>query len=178
MTDARSSGAGPSSHDKPAPSLPVPLELIQDIPEEKREELVRYISEISYIKHFSGPLPPASELAQYNQDVQRIIVNEAVQHRRHRATLEDRGQKLFFIRDILALLCAFTLALILIGGCIVIILSGYSVVGLLGIGGTVSLIAGAFLYRDHNNRKERKAREALEKPTLPPELDDRDKAQA
>lgn len=113
MTDAQSSGAGPSGNDKPAPSFPVPLELIQDIPEEKREELVRYISEISYIKHF-------------------------------------------------------------IGGCIVIILSGYSVAGLLGIGGTVSLIAGAFLYRDHNNRKERKEREALERPTSPRGSDDRD----
>lgn len=163
MTDAQSSGADLPGNDRPAPDLPVPLELIQDVPEEKREELVRYISEISYIKHFSGSLPPASELAQYDQEVQRIIVNEAVQHRRHRATLEDRGQKLFFIRDILALLCAFTLALVLIGGCIAIILSGYSVAGLLGIGGTVSLMAGAFLYRDHNHRKERKEREALEK---------------
>jgi general stress protein CsbA len=86
---------------------------------------------------------------------------------------ESRGQLFFFIRDVLSLLAAFVLALILITGSIESIQQGQSIEGLLGIGATVSLVAGAFLLRDRHRRKERETpKESLSPSHLPDERSD------
>lgn len=132
-------------------NLPEDSESPQDIsipPELSREQL-QYIGQPVHIERlFSGPLPPANELAKYEKDVRKVIVDMAIEQQQHRMTMEDRLQRLFFRRDMFA----FILALIMIIGFIIVILSGYSIEGLLGIGGTVALVIRAFLY---NDRKER-----------------------
>ena len=68
--------------------------------------------------------------------------------------MESRRQILLFVWDYLTLGAAFVLALALISGSIDIIRSGQSIEGLLGIGGAVAVIAGAFL-RDRKRRQDR-----------------------
>ncbi len=75
--------------------------------------------------------------------------------------MESRRQILLFVWDYLTLGAAFVLALVLITGSIDIIRSGQSLEGLLGIGGSVSLIAGAFLFRDRKRRRDRIERDAM-----------------
>ena len=89
--------------------------------------------------------------------------------------MESRRQSLLFIWDILTLAAAFILAFILISGSIDIIKLGQSVEGLLGIGGTVSLIAAAFLVRDRNKRRVRQEQQGPALPSSPPELTEQTK---
>ena len=166
MTDERSAGARPDGNEDVTPGIPLPPELIDNIPEEIRD---KYIAEISYVGH-SGPLPPPWLLSQYPEDVQNVIVSESVENRRHRTNMESRRQSLLFIWDILTLAAAFVLAFTLISGSIDIIKLGQSVEGLLGIGGTVSLIAAAFLVRDRKKRRVQQEQQGPALPPSPPEL--------
>lgn len=75
--------------------------------------------------------------------------------------MESRRQILLFVWDYLTLGAAFFLALILISGSIDIIRSGQSIEGLLGLGGSVSLIAGAFLFKDRKRRRDLNERDSL-----------------
>ena len=152
---------------KPALDLTLPPDLLDDIPEEKRAELIQFFSEVSVYSHFSGPLPPPEVLNRYDHETQQVVRSESVENRRHRAKMESRRQILLFLWDYLTLGAAFVLALILISGSIDIIRSGQSIEGLLGIGGSVSLIAGAFLFRDRKRRQVRIARDSLS--SEPPE---------
>lgn len=147
-----------SEQDSP-PVLQIPSELIKDIPEEQRDQLIKYVRQSLHVEHFSGPLPPPSVLSQYEYDVQKVIVDEAVENRVHRTVLESRGQMMYFAREILGLLFGFVLALSLIVGGLQSVLAGRSGEGLVGIGGTVVLVVGAFLYTDHKKRSERNERQ-------------------
>ena len=145
----------PAAEEDPSSDLQVPQELLDDIPEELRADFVQFFSHIQISRHFSGPLPPPSIFNQYDNDARQVILAESVEYRRHRTKTEERSQIVFFVRDILALLAAFVLALLLIVGSMDIIRQGQSIEGLLGIGATVSLVAGAFLIRDRQRQKER-----------------------
>ena len=153
-----------SGHETPPLDLAIPPELIQDIPEEQRDLLIQYVKQSLHVEHFSGPLPPPNLLSQYEPDVQRLIVNEAVENRLHRTVLESRGQIMYFAREILGLLFGFVLALVLIVGSVQSVLAAHSVEGLIGIGGAVSLVVGAFLYTDHKKRSQRNERPVLQDP--------------
>ena len=156
MNDTPDAAASESmSEENPPPDLPLPPDLLKDIPEEKRAELIQLVSQIEVYGHFSGPLPPPNILNLYDPDTRKTIVAESVEFRRHRNKSESRTLIFFFARDILSLISAFTLALVLIVGSIDLIQQGQSIEGLLGIGGTVALIAGAFLIRDRHQRQER-----------------------
>ena len=161
MSDAPESSVGERGDENRAPDLTLPPDLLDDIPEEKRAELIQYFSEIAVFAHFSGPLPPPNVLNQYDRDTRQVIVSESVEYRRHRTKMESRRQILLFVWDYLTLGAAFALALVLITGSIDIIKSGQSIEGLLGIGGSVSLIAGAFLFRDRKRRRDRIERDSL-----------------
>ena len=163
--------------DNLAKDIPISPELIEAVPEEKRKELIQQISEYSlHVEHIvSSPLPPPKMIKEYQEAVPgsgELIIDSFVQQQKHRRMLEDRGQKEFIKRDMLSLWFAFILALVMILGFIIVILSGRSVEGLLGMGGTVATVAGAFLYNQHSSRKERQEREALTKSASPPELPD------
>ncbi len=93
-------------------------------------------------------LPSGDELAKYPAEIQRTIVIEWVENRKHRTAAEARRQKSGFIVQVLGMALGFILALSLIVGSVHIILSGYSNEGLIGIGGTVATIAGVYVYTD------------------------------
>lgn len=147
-------------------NLALPPDLLADIPVEKRAELIQFVSQIEVYGSFSGPLPPPNVLNLYDADAREAIISGFVANGRHRRTSESRGQLFFFIRDILALIAAFVLALILITGSINSIQQGQSIEGLLGIGGAVAVIAGAFL-RDRKRRRDQLERQ----PDLPESSD-------
>ena len=150
-------------NDKPAPELPIPSHILEDIPKERRAELRQYVSAITYFERISGPLPPPDVLNLYDREVQQTIVNEAVENRKHRTGMQSRKQALLFLWDLLTLGAAFVLAFRLIDGSITTIQQGQSIEGLLGIGATVSLVAGAFLFRDRKRRQGQLERQ----PDLP-----------
>ncbi|MCY4538398.1 MAG: hypothetical protein OXE52_09250 [Chloroflexi bacterium] len=160
MSDAQDSSLGERPGRNHTPDIPLPPDLLDAIPEEKRAELIQFVSEVAIVSHFSGPLPPPDVLNQYDSETRKTIVAESVKQRRHRADTESRGQILFFVRDILSLLIAFALAFRLIDGSIYSIQQGQSIEGLLGIGGAVAVIAGAFL-RDRKRRRDRIERDSL-----------------
>ena len=139
--------------------MTLPPDLLADISVEKRAELIQFVSQIEVYGSFSGPLPPPNVLNLYDADARKAIISGFVANGHHRRTSESRGQLFFFIRDILALLAAFVLALILITGSINSIQQGQSIEGLLGIGGAVAVIAGAFL-RDRKRRRDQLERQA------------------
>ena len=172
MSGKPDSRAGATGNDNLPPYLATLSEHIQSIPEEQRDRLIEYIKKSLTFEDFSIPLPPPSLLAQYDPDVQQIIFNEAVEHRRHRTTLEAREQKIYYARKMIGLLFGSVLTLILIVGSIHIILAGYSAEGLFGIGGAVTGIAGTFLFADHKKRSDRKERQALQDPPPRTELPD------
>lgn len=159
----------PPSEENSSSNVELPADLLAGLPVEKRAELIQLVSQIEVYGSFSGPLPPPNVLNLYEVDARQAIVSGFVANGNHRRTSESRSQVFFFIRDILALLAAFVLALIIIVGSIDIIQQGQSAEGLLGIGGTVSLVVGAFLFRDRKRRRERIERDALSPE--PPEGD-------
>ena len=169
MSDTPDTSSDSPSEENPSPNLALPPDLLNDIPEEKRAELIQLVSQIEVYGSFSGPLPPPNVLNLYDPDTRQTIVAEFVANRRHRTKSQSRSQVFFFIRDILSLLAAFTLALRLIDGSINIIQQGQSIVGLLGIGGTVAVIAGAFLLRDRYRRRARDAEQSPSTSTESPE---------
>lgn len=153
MNDLPKSSLGKRGDENRTPDLPLPPGLLDDIPEEQRAEFIQFVSEIVVYSQFSGPLPPPDVLNRYDQETRQVIRSESVENRRHRTRMESRRQTLLFLWDYLTLGSAFVLALVLISGSIDIIRSGQSIEGLLGIGGSVSLIAGAFLFRDRKRRR-------------------------
>ena len=161
MSDAPTSSIDKRGDESRAPDLTLPPDLLDDIPEEKRAELIQFVSEIAVYSHFSGPLPPPDVLNRYDQETRQVITTESVENRRHRSKMESRRQILLFVWDYLTLGAAFFLALILISGSIDIIRSGQSIEGLLGLGGSVSLIAGAFLFKDRKRRRDLNERDSL-----------------
>lgn len=154
VSETECSSTEKRSDPQPDSLVSLPSELLKDLPEDTRDEIVQRFSAMAVVSHFSGPLPPPDILNQYDKESRQTVVAESVAYRRHRTRSQSIAQILYFVKDILALCFAFALALILITGSIEIIQAGRSVEGLLGIGGTVSVIAGAFVYRDHRRRHD------------------------
>lgn len=141
-----------SQHDAPG-DMPAPnvQELTSDIQSVFTEQLIVPLvstSETSIRAQVFPTLPAWGELAKYPAEIQRIIVIEWVENRKHRTATEARRQRFGFIVQVLGLVLGFTLALTVIVGSVHIIVSGYSNEGLLGIGGTVATIAGVFVYAE------------------------------
>lgn len=160
MTDAQDTTSVSPIERNPSSDLDLPPDLLADLPDDKRSELIELVSQIEVYGSFSGPLPPPAVLNLYEDDARQAIVSGFVANGRHRRASESRGQILFFVRDILSLLIAFALAFRLIDGSIYSIQQGQSIEGLLGIGGTVAVIAGAFLFRDRKRRQDRLERQS------------------
>jgi len=162
--------------------IPVPPELIDYIPEEKREEFI--LGSGLQVEAYSGPIPSPKTMGDYEQIMpgaaDRILTVFEKQHR-HRMEMEKQGQQntadmeksllsAFIRRERLGMWLGFVLALVMLTGSFAVILAGFSTVGLVTVFGSVISVAGAFLYNQHSSRKERREREAVTKPTSPPEL--------
>ena len=91
--------------------LDLPPDLLANLPDEKRSELIQFVSQIEVYGSFSGPLPPPNVLNLYDDEAREAIVSGVIANGEHRRTSESRSQIIFFVRDILSLLIAFALAL-------------------------------------------------------------------
>ncbi|MDE2949197.1 MAG: hypothetical protein OXT68_00395 [Chloroflexota bacterium] len=160
MSDTPDISPEPSGEEISSSNVAQSADLLADLSVEKRAELIQLVSQIEVYGSFSGPLPPPNVLNLYDIEARQAIVSGFSANGNHRRKSESRGQLFFFIRDILSLLAAFVLALILIIGSIDTIQQGQSTEGLLGIGTTVSLVVGAFVVREHRQRRERDAERA------------------
>ncbi len=60
----------PDERLEPSDEISLPLEILEGIPEDKREELNRFLLQIRTEKHYSGPLQHAGEAAVWNELVQ------------------------------------------------------------------------------------------------------------
>ena len=159
------------ANDKDLEESPIPPELIEFIPEDRREEV---ISRIVLQEQYSGPLAHPRIVAGYERfapgSADRILVLVEKQLD-HRLKQEDRGQLAAIERDKRAMNRGFVLALALM------LLSGFALylgadlVGFGFVATSVVSLAGVFLYSHRSTRQElREKREALQKPATPPEL--------
>ena len=163
--------AADQSPDDDSPLAHIPPELIRDIPEEKRE---RFIRAMVLRERYSGPIAHPRIIAGYEQylpgSADRILTM-AEQQQSHRMKLEDRSQAAAIQREKRAMYLGFILALALMLISLAVILSGFDIAGLGMIAVSAVSLAGVFLYSHRSARNElRDKREALEKPSLPPEL--------
>ena len=130
MSEAPRPSVDDRSADKSPQSAPVPaelLELFSDLPDDQRTGLIRYFSQIEVYRHFSGPLPPPDMLNLYDEDTKAVILDDAVQRRKHRHKTESRSQLILFFVELLALIAGFILALIVVEGSMNAIRSGQSI---------------------------------------------------
>ncbi len=82
------------------------------------------------------------------------ILSLSEKHQNHRMDIERTMFGDFVKREQLGLWFYFIIALVMIIGGTVIILSGYSTVGLVALAAPVATIAGSFLYSHHSARHD------------------------
>ncbi|MCY4019448.1 MAG: DUF2335 domain-containing protein [Chloroflexi bacterium] len=163
--------AGKSSENNdPIEDNPIPPELIEYVPAEKREEIIR---EIVLHEQYLGPLAHPRIAAGYERllpgSVDRILTM-AEEQQRHRLKQEDRGQQAAIERDKRGMNRGFTLAMALMLVSALAIYLGSDLVGFGMVATSVVSLAGVFLYSHHSTQQElREKREALQKPSSPPE---------
>lgn len=160
--------------DKDATDLedsPIPPELIDNIPEELREEI---ISRIVLQEQYAGPLAHPRIVAGYERHLpgsaERILAM-AEEQQRHRMQQENRGQLAAIERDKRAMNRGFVLALVLMLLSAFALHLGSDLVGFGFVATSVVSLAGVFLYSHRSTRQElREKREALQQPSIAPEL--------
>ena len=146
MSDDQVSESSSREGENQLQDLPIPKELLDDIPEERRSKLRQYAQEVVHIEHTSGHLPPPSMLAAYRPEVQQVIVEEFVAHRQHRNQLEQNFIQATIRQDRLSLALGFVLALSLVLCGTAVILAGYSAAGLALIAADAVAIAGIYIH--------------------------------
>lgn len=150
-----------------------PPELIEYIPEDKREEL---ISQFVLREQYSGPLAHPRIVAGYERylpgSTDRIL-SMAEEQLRHRVQMEDRGQAAAIERDKRAMNRGFVLALVLMLLSAFALYLGSDLAGFGFVATSVVSLAGVFLYSHRSTRQElRDKHEGLQKPAAAPELPD------
>lgn len=152
MNDAPNDESHSPTDDNPIPQAPIPPELFQDIPEEKRKELIQYFSSFVHVEQTSGPMPPPSMLAAYSPDVQRIIVEEWSKHGPHRRNLEERVFEAAVQQERRGMWLGFILALSLIVCGTAVILAGHSAEGLALIAADAGALAIVYVFDQRSRR--------------------------
>ena len=153
MSDEQVSESDSRGGEQRPSQIPDPPEILKDIPDEQRQEIIEYFSRIIYIEETSGPLPPPSMLAAYSQETQRIIVEEWSHHGPHRRKLEERVFETAAQQERRGMWLGFLLALSLIVCGTAIILAGYSAEGLVLISADAAVLAIVYVV-DRQNRSE------------------------
>ena len=98
-------------------------------------------------------MPPPSMLASYSPEVQGIIVDEFAQHGQHRRTAEAKVIEASIQRERRGMWLGFVLAFSLIVCGTLVILAGYSAVGLAVIAADAAVLAMVYIF-------DRRSREA------------------
>jgi len=160
-------------NEEPLEDSLIPPELIEYIPEDKREEV---LSRIVLQEQYSGTLAHPRIVAGYERylpgSTDRIL-SMAEEQQKHRVQMEDRGQQAAIERDKRAMNRGFVLALVLMLLSAFALYLGSDLVGFGFVATSVVSLAGVFLYSHHSTRQElREKRAALQQPTKAPELPD------
>lgn len=105
---------------------------------------------------YSGPLPPASEYAKYEQvhpgSADRILIM-AEDQSHHRQAIETYALRHRAWSSFLGTICAFILALAGILGGVFLIFMNKPIFGFVSLLTPLGAIIGAFLYREHQRNK-------------------------
>ncbi len=171
LNDAASDTVNELPADGRQEESPLEPDLIEYIPEERRNELVR---SLVLREEYSGPIAHPRIIAGYEKflpgSADRILtMAEEQQH--HRFKMEEQHQQGAFQREKRAMDRGFILAILLMVLSGVAIYLGSDLVGFGLIATSIVSLAGVFLYGHRSNRNElRRMREALNQPSTPPEL--------
>lgn len=164
----------PSPADAAYPEIPISADLIQYIPEEKRGEFIREY--VLQVEHYSGIIPHPSIVGRWERimpgSAERIL-SLSEKHQDHRMDIERTMFGVFAKREQFGMWFYFIIALAMIVGGTVIILSGYSTAGLVTLVAPLATLASSFLYNHRSTRQElREKQDALQQPAAPPEPPD------
>ena len=122
------------------------LETIQDLPEERRQPAEQAVIRLLSIREFhSGPIPPASELAKYEQvekGTARLILGMAETEQKHRHTMDHKEQNL----DAYGLGAGLVVGLTALVGGIYLIGTGHDATGFGVIIAELGALVGVFVY--------------------------------
>lgn len=128
---------------------------------ERRQGEVRATRTVSTAQLYSGPIPPAGQLAQYEDVLPGLadrIVGMAERNAAHRHSLEKAVVEGNVRAQARGQVCAFILALVVLGvGCWLLI-EGKTGLGLWLMLGDVLALAGVFLGARWMQKKERESR--------------------
>ncbi len=152
MNDEQDPASNVQANEKQPLQVPTPPDILKEIPDEKRQELIQYFSRIVYIEETSGPLPPPSMLAAYSLETQKIIVEEWSNQGPHRRKLEERVFETSAQHERRGMWLGFFLALSLIVGGTAVILAGYSAAGLVLISADAAALAIIYVVDRRNSR--------------------------
>lgn len=108
---------------------------------------------------YSGPLPPPSDLAQYDAIVPGMaerLLTKFEQQGAHRMSLETHVIHSDATRANWGLAAAFVFGLALLGASVYLIVNGYEMAGIVAIVTEFLTYGGLFLYGSETRRRERK----------------------
>ncbi len=150
---------------------PEDRDLIEYIPEERREELVR---SLVLREEYSGPIAHPRIIAGYEKYLSGStdrILTMAEEQQRHRLRMEDRGQLAAIQRDRLSMYLGFALGLALIALAAYAVTLAYPLASVAFIGLAAASLASAFFIGHRRTHLElREKRELLDHPSVPPRL--------
>ncbi len=129
----------------------IPAELLQEIPEDKRDAIIEYVSSVIHVEQTSGTLPPPTMFNAYSGQAQAIILDESVKQGGHRRSVENRIVDASILQERRGMWLGFVMGFSIIIAGTTIILQGYSAEGLLLIAGDAAILATVYI----NERRKR-----------------------
>lgn len=161
---------------------PVPDAVLANLPEPLREALkqpgvspsVLSMTLAAFSASYSGPLPPAEQMRQYEDILPgsaNRILSMAERQEAHRHELEKLTVQEATNRSWWGLRLGFVLAVMIIAIGAAAIFTGHTPEGLTAILAPTAILAGVFVYGRREQTKERIAKDQLTRPTLPPPSD-------
>ena len=110
---------------------------------------------------YSGPLPPAAQLIQYNQavpDAAERIIKMAEEQSAHRRKLEFRVISSDGHRAWCGLIFAFIIAMCALASSVYLIMNNHDTAGGVLFTGALASVVGTFIYGSNQRRKERETK--------------------
>ena len=150
---SESSSAEPSSsvEGNRSRDVAIPAELLQEIPEDKRDAIIEYVSSVIHVEKTTGTLPPPTMFNAYSGQAQAIILDESVKQGSHRRGVENRIVDASILQERRGMWLGFAMGISIIIGGTAVILQGYSTEGLLLIAGDAAILATVYI----NERRKR-----------------------
>ena len=128
----------------------------------KKQRLANHNGNMQLLSaQYSGPLPPAAQLIQYNQavpDAAERIIKMAEEQSTHRRTLEYKVVTSDGRRASWGLVFAFIIAMGALTSSFYLVMGGHDTAGAAMFGGTLLSVVSTFIYGSSQRRKERETK--------------------